>query len=242
MSASIDPGSVAVIVLNWNGASDTIRCLESISALRPAPGTLRVIDNASTDDSVERIRQAFPSITLTRNRTNLGFGAGQNAVIEELIDQGYAWIWLVNNDARVETDALAGMLQVAGASPTAGVIGAVIRDLAPPHRVQACGGGMIHWWTGRSVHASSPQPAPDYITGACMMIRAAALRRTGLFDAGYFMYWEDADLCIRMTRYGYSLEVARDVVVHHRLAASSITEPARREAEAQGPPATGREC
>ncbi|HKL53339.1 MAG TPA: hypothetical protein VJ902_05225, partial [Wenzhouxiangellaceae bacterium] len=68
--------SVAVVLLNFNGADDTLACLESLAALQTSPGTIHVVDNASEDDSVGRIRQTFPAVNVSVNATNLGFGNG----------------------------------------------------------------------------------------------------------------------------------------------------------------------
>ena len=124
---------VSVVLLNFNGADDTLACLESLAALTSAPGAVHVVDNASEDDSVERIRQAFPSVNISVNAANLGFGAGLNPVLETLLAGGCEWIWLLNNDTRVEPGTLDALLAQARAHPDAGAIGARIVDMDPPH-------------------------------------------------------------------------------------------------------------
>jgi len=221
MNALPRADQVAAVVLNHNGADDTIACVESLRALNTPPGTIALIDNASADDSASRLRTALPEVSLTVNSSNLGFGAGQNDTIRALIERGFEWIWLLNNDARATPDALERMLLRAADRPV-GVIGAMLRDLEPPREIQAIGGGHVIWWRGSSREwRGGSAPPLDYITGACMLLRARALSDTGLFDPRFFMYWEDVDLCLRLRQAGWTLAVAEDAVIHHRQSTST---------------------
>ncbi len=215
--------SVAVVLLNFNGADDTLACLESLAALQTSPGTIHVVDNASEDDSVGRIRQTFPAVNVSVNATNLGFGNGLNPTLETLLGDGHEWIWLLNNDTRVEPDTLESLLVHARQHPAAGAVGARIVDMDPPHAVQTWGGGRIGWWRGHSRHftAQVADECLDYLTGASMLLRAEALRQTGLFDPRYFLYWEDVDMCLTLRANNWKLTVAPDAVVRHRLSAST---------------------
>ena len=222
---------VAAVVLNFNGAEDTLACLTSIAAMQPGPGAVHVVDNASADDSVSRIRAAFPQVRVSTNPTNLGFGAGLNPLLDELLHDGPEWIWLLNNDTRVAPDALDRLLEHASTRPDAGAAGARILDLDPPHAIQTWGGGRIAWWRGSSRHftAETADEKLDYITGASILLRAAALRETGLFDPRFFLYWEDVDLCCRLRARGWKLTVAAEAVVYHRLSGTTVAASANKD-------------
>ncbi len=222
-SSAVAPEQVAVVVLNHNGAADTLDCLRSLAALRDAPGTIRLVDNASSDDSVERIRAAFPDLDVSVNAVNLGFGAGLDPTLESLLSEGWEWIWLLNNDAQVASDALEKLLEHAARNPDAGALGARIVDMEPPHALQSWGGGRIGWWRGNSVHLRSPgdDAELDYLTGASLLLRSRALNSTGLFDPRFFVYWEDVDLCLRLRERGWRLTVAPEAVIRHRLSATT---------------------
>ena len=215
---------VAAVVLNFNGAEDTLGCLESLKTMRPAPGEIHVVDNASDDDSVERIRARFPAVNVSVNEANHGFGGGLNPLLERLLQNGAKWIWLLNNDTRVAPDALSRLLEHASARPDAGAVGARILDLHPPNALQTWGGGRIAWWRGSSRHftAETADCELDYITGASMLLHTSPLRETGLFDARFFLYWEDADLCLRLRAASWKLTVAADAVVYHRLSGTTV--------------------
>jgi len=239
-AASPNAAGVAAVVLNYNGTDETLACLEALATLQPGPGTIHVVDNGSEDDPVARIRAAFPAVRVSINPTNLGFGAGLNPLLEQLLepespqdpgspqDRGSPqdpdsmppeWIWLLNNDTRVHSDTLARLLEHAAGHPDAGAVGAHIRDLDPPHATQTLGGARIGRWRGNSRHFTAPidDRQLDYITGAAMLLRSEALRDTGLFDPRFFLYWEDADLCIRLRARGWKLTACPDAVVDHRL-------------------------
>lgn len=215
---------VVAVVLNFNGADDTLACLESLAQMQPGPGTAHIVDNASDDDAVTRIRAAFPGVQVSVNESNLGFGGGLNPVLEDLIQDGPEWIWLLNNDTRVAPDALARILEHASAHPDAGAVGTRILDMHPPHATQTWGGGRIAWWRGSSRHCTTEtgDEKLDYITGASVLLRVAALRDAGLFDPRFFLYWEDVDLCLRMRRRGWKLTVAAEAAVYHRLSGTTV--------------------
>ncbi|MGB0513319.1 MAG: glycosyltransferase family 2 protein [Wenzhouxiangellaceae bacterium] len=221
MNAAANADRVAAVVLNHKRADDTIACVESLRGLNTPPGAIELIDNASSDDSVARLRATLPDLPLTVNPRNLGFGGGQNEVIQRLMDDEFEWIWLLNNDARAAPDTLEGLLKRAR-DKRVGAVGALLRDLEPPRGVQAVGGGHVIWWRGSSREWRGERNRPlDYITGACMLLRAEALRQIGLFDPRFFMYWEDVDLCLRMRRAGWTLAVAEDAVIFHRQSTST---------------------
>ena len=98
-----------------------------------------------------------------------------------------------------------------------GAWGSVLFCMAPPHGLQAWGGGKINLWSGleRPVMDETRDGPPDYMTGASVLLSVAALRRVGLFDEGFFMYWEDADLGFRLRKGGYRTAVAPGARVLH---------------------------
>src|SRR6266850_7739598 len=104
---------VGLIVLNWNGAEFTIPCVQSVLQGRITPSRIVIVDNGSTDGSVERIRKQFPSLDLQANSQNLGFTGGNNGAIEILLQSDVEYVWLLNNDTEVAPDCLAKMLATA---------------------------------------------------------------------------------------------------------------------------------
>jgi GT2 family glycosyltransferase len=211
---------VAVILLNWNGWQDTLHCLESLQALDYANVQIIAVDNGSTDDSVQRIRAAYPSVTLLESGGNLGFGGGCNVGIRYALAQGAEYVWLINSDATVAPSALSELVAVAASNGKVAAVGSVIYEADRPDQVQLWGGGRVNLWLGRSKHCKVDGPL-DFVSGASLLLRSHALEQLGLFDDNtFFMYWEDTDLGFRLRKAGWQLAVSPHSKVWHKLSAS----------------------
>ena len=211
---------VFIVVLNWNGWRDTLDCLASLQKLRDTQAEVVVVDNASSDDSVRRIKDAYPWITLLQSAANLGFGGGCNLGLRHAMRAGAQFAWLVNSDATVDPAALDEMLALAVAQPQLGAVGSVICEMGTKDQIQVWGGGQVSLWFGTSRHLRAAG-ALDFVSGASMLLRVQALHNTGLFDEqAYFMYWEDTDLSLRLRHQGWHLGVAEKSRIWHKESAS----------------------
>lgn len=211
---------VYVLVLNWNGWQDTVKCIESLKFLTYPNYEIVVLDNASTNDSVARICKAHPDVLLIETGANLGFAGGNNIGIRYALERGAEYIWLLNNDTIVSPDALTAMIEVAESDPKIGAVGSVLYYMNQPEKIQAWGGGRVNLITGRSRHLLALGDL-HYITGASMLLRKEALEQVGLLDEGFFMYWEDTDLSFRLLQKGWRLAVAPNSRVLHKESASA---------------------
>jgi GT2 family glycosyltransferase len=215
-------GGVNVVVLNWNGWRDTSACLSSLQQLRYPNYHVIVVDNGSSDGSVSRIREQFPTVELIETGRNLGFAAGCNAGITRSLAQGADYVWLLNNDTTVEPFALQGLVDKAISDPRIGAVGSAIYVAADPERLEAWGGGRVNFWLGRSRHLLEPvsDEQIQFITGASLLLPRTVIEAQGVLDEGFFMYWEDADYCFRLRRAGWTLAVAGQSKVWHKGSAS----------------------
>jgi len=186
----------AVVVVNWNGAELLPGCLDSLQPDVP-PLHVVVVDNASTDGSADAAARAHPEIELVRNPHNDGWARGNNVGIRKAMARDAEWIALLNTDAR----------------PRPGWTRAVEAALAADERLGALGfrlfegeGAAVDDAFRAAVPPSSPATRPvDFVTGAAMVLRTAALREVGLIDEVYFMYCDDMDLCERLRRAGWRI-------------------------------------
>ncbi len=230
MSAAL----VVSVVVNWNGWRDTLSCLESL-VKQDYPGQqIVVVDNASTDDSVERIGGAFPQIPVLVAERNRGFAAGSNIGIRHALEHGAEFVWLLNNDTISPADTLRKL--VAGAADVkVGIVGTVLRDFSDPARVQAWGGGSTTRSAGFVRHFERPFELGrnSYLTFASVLLRGDMLESVGLLDEGYFMYFEDSDLCFRARAAGWRLAVASDTAVLHKEGASNPSTSASKRKSAR---------
>lgn len=215
--------SVCCVLVNWNRYEDTLACLQSLAVQDyPALQTI-VVDNGSTDDSVARFQQAFPQIHIIETRKNLGFPSGCNVGIRYGVAAGYDYIWLLNNDTVAPVDTCSKLVAQALATPSAGIIGSVLYYLHDPAIVQAWGGGNVDPFLGRTSHFRAPAPLGpgSYLTFASALVPRKVFEQIGILYEGFFMYWDDADLALRVARAGYTVTIAEDTAILHKEGGSS---------------------
>jgi GT2 family glycosyltransferase len=213
---------VWIVLVNWNGADDTLDCLHSLGRLDYQPRHVVVVDNGSTDDSVARLQAPWPNLDLLLSQTNLGFAGGNNLGIRYALNGGAAYIWILNNDTTVDPSSLSELIAVAEQQPDVGIVGSIQYEAGAGDVVQSWGGGNFSRLTRNPSEATFPGPR-DYITAASMLVRRRVFEEIGLFDERFFIYWEDADLSRRATEHGWRLAVAPRAVVYHKLGAAMNT-------------------
>lgn len=218
--------TVSVIVLNWNGRPFLPDCLAALQTQEYPHFDVTLVDNASRDDSVAFVREHFPTVKIQVNERNLGFAAGNNVALRQLTAD---FAVLLNPDVVVAPDWLRQLLIPMIDDPTIGVAGCKL--LFP-------GGTMLNHAGGRITH---PQAMPrhiggketdagqhdalrdaDYVIGAALAIRRETVPQTGLFDEGYFLYFEDADFCFAVRQAGYRVVVVPQAVATHVESAVAI--------------------
>lgn len=220
------PG-VAIVILNWNRPQDTLACLRSLAAGDYPTWQAIVVDNASSDDSVSRMRAGFPQAEVLVNSRNLGFAGGANVGMAHALAAGYPYVLLLNNDAEIEPTALSTLVAAAEAHPRVGILSPLIR-YAEGGRIWFAGAYRRRFLPGISMPAFRrqrsfpPQPVLlDYATGCAVLLRREMLLEVGLLDDAYFMYWEDLDLGERARRAGWQVLLVPTAVVWHQGSAST---------------------
>ena len=217
---AIAANEVALILVNWNGAEDTLSCLASIAQLHGPQLYVIVVDNGSTDGSLARLRSAPGIDALLESPKNLGFGGGCNLGIAQARKAGCTYAWLLNNDTNPMPDALIALLDGIGADPRIGAVGSLIfRDLACTDLI-CWGGGNVSFLSGQPRQRKTPGEC-NFLTGTSMLLRLQALAEIGDFDERFFLYWEDTDLCFRLREGGWRLAVAEASHIRHAVSAST---------------------
>ncbi len=221
---------VHVIVLNWHGWCDTIACLQSLKALDYPHVRLTVVDNASTDDSVARIRQAHPDVHLLVCDRNYGFAEGNNIGIRYALEQGADYVWILNNDTIVAPDSLSKLVAACVADPAIGTAGPKIYYADPPDRLWFAG-AIFRPWLGLSVILGhdqiddhrrwETQCDASFITGCAMLVRSELFSQIGLFDPIYFFMGEDLDFGMRARTSGWRNVYVPAATIRHKVSSSS---------------------
>jgi GT2 family glycosyltransferase len=230
-----------IVIVSFNTREDLIACLESITAHRPRRlRQIVVVDNASTDGSVQAVRSRWPEVRMIALDRNMGFGAANNVALRQ-VDAPLAL--LLNSDTLVPAgaiDTLADRLEATGAvaagprltdghgrpeisfgpmlSPFAELRQKIWHALASVNVGPAR--GLVSWHLAR-------ERSVDWVTGACLLLRRDAARAAGFFDERYFMYEEDVDLCAALRAAGGRVLFTPGVeVVHRRGRSAPGTRPA----------------
>lgn len=212
---------IAVVVLNWNRADDTLRCLQSLDAIDDPPFEVIVVDNGSTDGSQQRLEAARPHIGVLQTGANLGYGAGNNAGLAEARRRGADLVWILNNDTVVAPSALAAMVAVADAHPDAGLIGSAVRSSSAQSAAAfRWRGPLLVEVTCADVACEHDGHQVDSLDGSSMLIRTAMVETVGGFEERFFHYWEDTELCARARQNGWTVFLACRAHVDHDVGAS----------------------
>ena len=223
----MDHPLVYVVVVNWNGRDYLLRCLQSMRKLRYPPERLQiqVVDNASQDGSVQASRAAFPSVLFLQNTINRGYCTAVNQGITWALKQGASYVWVCNNDIRVDPDCLMRMVKSAESHPEGGVFAPMVYSDEEPARVTNVG-YHINFWTGQMrilvpgrdifVKSESCQEEVMSVLGCAMLIRTNMFHEVGLFNPVYGLYFEETDFNVRVRRKGNKVFLVKDAVVYHR--------------------------
>jgi len=233
---------IAAVIVNYNAGSELVLALQSLASdLAGREWEAVVVDNASTDGS-DTLANAFaPRVRLIRNSNNVGFG---RAVNQGMAASSAPLVLIMNPDCRLHAGAVAALQGQLDAHDGCAVVGPRVLD--PDGAVQGSARGdpdmltglfgrtgrLREWFpllpaarrnvvTQVAIGNGTPSVVVDWVSGACMLVRRSAFEAVGGFDARYFMYWEDADLCRRLRGHGYHVRYVPGATVVHQVGHSS---------------------
>ncbi len=222
-----------IVVLNWNGAKETIACLESLVEVMSPDCRVLVVDNGSTDGSPEKIRKAFPALEQLCLPANLGYAGGNNAGFRLVQELQAEFVIFLNNDTIVDAGFFAPLVETLLLQPLAGMAAPKIFYWNRPD-VLWYAGGVVKLSTGLICHVGLRQKdAPefdrpgstDYATGCCFAMRCRDFEAVGGFDESFAMYAEDVELSLRVRALGKSIEYVPSSRVWHKVSASLTGRP-----------------
>ncbi len=230
--------ALSIIIVNWNTRDILLDCLASIERYPPArPYDIWVVDNASSDGSVAAVRAGYPHVQIIANSENCGFAAANNQAIRASQSE---YLLLLNSDTIVHPNALERMARFLDEHPDVGITGACL--LNADGTLQPSWAAFPSLWSELFGHNArrrdwyctrdgSQAYAVDWVGGAALMIRRAAVNQIGLLDEAYFMYSEETDWCFRARQSGWTICYLPDAPITHLGGQSSRKASARMRAE-----------
>ena len=214
--------SVAIILLNWNNSDYTVECIKSLFDITYLNKKIIVVDNASTDKSIDNLKQYLPKINIITNEKNLGFTGGNNVGIKMALNEKFDFIMLLNNDTIVDKAFLEPLLSSFEFDTAA--VQPLILNYHNKETIWNCGGHInktfgIFSTYGKNKSIKSfknkEEKFTEWISGCCFMIRSSAVNEVGLLDDEFFVYFEDVDWSLRLRSKDYKLKIIHKIIIYH---------------------------
>jgi len=226
---------VFIIILNWNGWSDTLECLKSLENNDYPNYQVVIVDNGSK----EKPESPNPKIKIIYNQENLGFSGGNNVGIKYALGNGADYVLLLNNDTIVDNHFLTKLVNIAESDKDFGVLGPKIYFNDQKDKIWFAGGQVHlvnnkkHWLYNKGVMRGCGEvdqgqyDKPDiqeteYITGCCLLVKKEVVKKIGLMPEEYFVYYEDTDWSFKARQAGFKCIFVPQSKIWHKGSKSSI--------------------
>ena len=217
-------GSVTVIILNWNGKKFLAECLDSVKRQTYRDLSILVVDNASTDGSVEYLRQAYPDVRLLVNPENLGFAGGNNSGIRVC---STPYLVILNNDTDMHPECISEMKKAMDQDMSIGACASRIFLKFEENRLDAT--GLSPCAEGLGLGRGRMEPAENYpkaeevffASDCCTLYRKAMLDELGLYDEDFFAYADETDMGWRARARGWKCVYVPTASINHHHSGSS---------------------
>ncbi|MFP7421403.1 glycosyltransferase family 2 protein [Streptococcus ruminicola] len=222
---------VGIILVNYNGAKDTIECLNSLKNIYYSNKCVYIVDNNSNEEDVKYLENNvdYFDVKIIKLKENLGFSGGNNLGIKKAMADGCEVIGLLNNDTTVEVDFLNQLVVKLFSDEKIGAVVPQVRDYYN-EGIVSYGGGEINYLKG-SVFIEGINRYEDSINntercvtfghGCCLFIKSEVISKVGLLPEEYFLYFEDADYSIQLTKSGYKILYCPESIIYHKESVST---------------------
>lgn len=212
--------SVAVVIPSWNAIDEIGACLNSLRE-QSLKHRIYVVDNGSSDGSVEFIAENYPEVELLVQPVNLGFAGGVNVGIQQAMEDGADYIALFNNDAIADRDWLKHLVSTMNQHDDAGIVTCALLS-GDGTKFDSSGDFYSSWGLAfprdRDVPVKQSLAKSGYVfsaSGGASLYRTKALREVGLFDEDFFAYYEDVDISFRMQLAGWKVQLDTNAKARH---------------------------
>jgi len=214
---------LSIVILHFGNIQTTQQCIQSLYRVETHPFLLIVVNNSDTSYTAKDF--THKKITVINNTKNLGFAAGVNVGIRLALQKKVDAVCLINNDTTITKPILAKLSSYFKAKDI-GIVGPAI-EFVKDNTILYDVGGKIQPFFLRTSHKEVKRIKNKrlidvtYVSGCCMLIRKEVFKKIGLFDESFFLYYEDADFCLRSREKLFKVVLDPTVVIHHELSKSA---------------------
>lgn len=220
--------SVLIVVLNWNGLEDTLRCVDSLLGQSYKKYEILIIDNGSKDGApgeLDELSRNHSNVSLIKNPHNLGFAGGVNTGIRYAIENSFDAVALFNNDAVADKDWLSELVASLGNKGVSTATGLLLRENGKT--IDSTGDFYSTWgmpFPRNRGDKATQVPESGYVfgaTGGATLYRTSLFKEIGLFDERFFAYYEDVDISFRAQLAGHKVYYTNKAIAYHKQGATS---------------------
>lgn len=243
--------NVLIIIINYRRSEDTLKCLNSVLASSYKDYKIILIDNASKDDSVEKILKwinkndsvlsqnekthfsdqkivnsifSGNKIEFILSKENYGFAGANNIGMSYAIENGYDYVLLLNNDTIVKADFIEPFIELAESDSSIGIVGG--KALSPKNNSVISAGGKMNWLRGFGNNMIENEKwdlacEVEFVSGCQMLIKKEVLETVGYLSEQYFLYYEDVDYCFRSREKGWKVYYEPKSIIWHNESTST---------------------
>jgi hypothetical protein len=220
---------IGIFICNYNKAEMIIKCVQAVLEQTYQDFDIYVVDNASTDNSVEMLRSTYGDrVTIIQNPENLGGSGGFGRGIRTALEMDYKYFMLVDNDAFMDRRAVEYLHDYIDSHEDAGICGAETLYLQDSNKIQDLGGKLdyVNYRWGGIIGGMVEMKGSavlecDYVASCCVMARTSAVRVFGGFPEENFIYWDDIEWCTKCWRAGFKVVVNGNAKVLHDMSGAS---------------------
>ncbi|MEQ9004300.1 MAG: glycosyltransferase family 2 protein [Pseudomonadales bacterium] len=220
---NIEEPYVVAVVLTWNDAELTTKCLASLHESDYANMDIVLVDNGSMPARGPELLERFPSIRLVQLQENQGFSGGANRGFETALEMGADYVHLIGNDATIAPHTTSALVVECEARPDVGAASPLLLDPGEPKIVQFYTATLdrdtarhFHHYMGEPYEPGRwPVTESEFIPMVALFFRSKALRQVGLLDESFGTCWEDFDLCLRFHDAGWKYITVGEATATH---------------------------
>ncbi len=216
---------VSIIILNWNGITDTAECLESLKKITYPNYEVIIVDNASEGDDVKVLTEKYGDyVRVIESEQRYNIRQAKNIGIRYVMRKGTGYIQFLDNDMTVAPDFLSQLVEVMQSDPKMGIAGSKTYNYYEPRRLSDVG-GFMNFWTGFMHHVGTDEVDQGqlrgitdigYVTPSCMLISVDAILSAGLWDEKLKLWYDDVDLCTRVAKAGFRIVLVPSSAAWHK--------------------------